>query len=287
MQLNYKKALSLLFVCTYLCNSYAMEEEQSSVEQPPKRKWSEVTPDERFNLWLCSKAKATSKNSSTLSNASLALLLNSPLHNDASYHIAQELYNSIDPMFIQLLLCKRAKPETCFTHSKSPYLNRAVRLHKGNDAITLQCNRQPQCYGVYSYPRHSIKEIYTREEKIRASIYHTWHLINKSCNIFHIPKPLMVILLKDYNMITAHEDKTVRSWMVGDQSIQDKETLSSELSLEEVLMLWHMQRTRDPLDRECYDLAPPYLQEAEEREQRARSLPRKLRELLEKKRETS
>ncbi len=240
---------------------------------PQRRKWKDVTANERFTLWLYSKAKNTDPKSNKLSNESLALLMNHPEARNILPAIATKLYDdTIDPMFVQTLLCIKKKSNVLVTHSKAPY------IHQNNKGqLSIKCDHIPHCQNVKSYPIHTVKEWYRHEQSMHTSIYHIWNWINHCSKTQELPPPLHVVVMQSGDFVSSHENKSVYSWQIGQKAQQDKILFREELTLEEVLMLKHMQATYTPLDCEKKFLSKPYAQEAIKRKKQAQAMPSKLR----------
>ena len=98
------------------------------------------------------------------------------------------------------------------------------------------------------YPGDTVDKAYSCKKPLDSSVYHIWDWIKKGSERSGLSTPLGVILTEQGDLVSCHSNNRVYQWPIGTQSHKDKETAGEGLSLENVLILYHMQRTRDPFD---------------------------------------
>ena len=254
--------------------------EADTPEEPSKRKKRRFGPGELLSLWLRKKTSQC-KDYVNLSDDSLAVLLEFCDLQDPQQSIAERVYtDQIDPIFIAKLLCEHnTKPERVYTHLRQP------NVIYSKNTVLLRCNRRPRCNSTDEFPIAAFSDVHIEgSHRLRASLYHAWTYIKAASRRNTLTPPTLVLKETNGDLVTAHENKEVYRWPVGHRFAQNKEMFTKKLSLQEVLLLKHMQRTHDPLNQEKEQLDNQASRDTLEQLQgQARSLPSRLRAILREK----
>ncbi len=242
-----------------------------------KKQKREFIQDDLLDLWLYKKISKC-EDYDTLSNESLALLLKQTP--EVPQIVANELYAiQIDPFFIAKLLCDHnAKPERIFAHTHNPH------VVYGNNKLFLKCNRQRGCDSKHEFRISKASDIHVeKKDLLRAPLYHAWQWVKKASRQHHLTPPKLLLKETSGDLVTTHVSRSVYRWPVGEQFAQNKKLFSGQLTLEEVLLLKHMQKTPDPLNKDRSELKRTSRDNIDQLQNHASSLPRAFRLMRRKK----